>query len=116
MSYLNDFRWGVSSCTTKLEILDSNQFLGKKGERTIFSIQCLHGKSVKPHSHFKQHENEVILKPGSCFKVQGRLNPAEDLHIVELQEIEPQFLLVAPPGVNVSHINSIAPPTGMLCY
>ncbi|CAF4453351.1 unnamed protein product, partial [Rotaria magnacalcarata] len=56
--------WGVSSCTTNVEVLELSQFLGKTGKRTLFSIECINGKSVAKHSYFKNTEQEIILMPG----------------------------------------------------
>ncbi|CAF4960217.1 unnamed protein product, partial [Rotaria sp. Silwood1] len=89
--------WGVSSCTTHIEVLESNQFLGKHGKRTLFSIECINGKSVAVHSYFKNTEKEIILMPGSYFEVLGQLNPAPDLHIIQLKEITPPITLIKPP-------------------
>jgi len=92
--------WGVSSCTTDIEVLESNAFLGKTGLRTIFSIECMNGKSVVNHSYFKNAEKEIILMPGSYFEVIGQLNPAPQLHIIQLEEITPPITLVKPPFNN----------------
>ncbi len=59
--------WGVSSCTTNIEVLKSKQFLGKHGQRTLFSIECSDGKCIATHSYFKEKEKEIILMPGSYF-------------------------------------------------
>lgn len=89
--------WGVNSCTFQLGVLESEQFLGKKGERTLFSIDCINGKSIIAHSYFKDMEEEVILMPGSYFEVIGKLNPAPELYIIQLKEITPPIPLVKPP-------------------
>ncbi|CAF1114206.1 unnamed protein product, partial [Rotaria sordida] len=89
--------WGVSSCTIDIEVLQSDQFLGKHGKRTLFSIECINGKSVAKHSYFKNTEKEIILMPGSYFEVLGQLNPAPELHIIQLKEITPPIILVKPP-------------------
>ncbi|CAF1034839.1 unnamed protein product [Rotaria sordida] len=89
--------WGVSSCTADMQLLESEKFLGKHGQRTLFSIECINGKSVSAHSYFKNTENEIILMPGSYFEVLGQLNPAPELHIIELKEITPPMTLVKPP-------------------
>jgi hypothetical protein len=57
---------------TNIEILESNSFFGQTGERTIFTIECIHGKSVVNHSYFKKKEDEVILIRGSYFEVIGQ--------------------------------------------
>ena len=88
--------WGVSSCNTNIEILESNTLMGKTGVRTIFSIECVQGKSVANHSYFKQKEDEVILMPGSYFKVIGQLNPVPELHIIQLKQISPPIKFIEP--------------------
>jgi hypothetical protein len=89
--------WGVSSCTADMKLLESEKFLGKTGQRTLFSIECINGKSIGKHSYFKQIEQEIILIPGSYFEVIGQLSPAPDLYIIELKEILPPMTLVKPP-------------------
>jgi hypothetical protein len=97
-----------------IEILQSEQFLGKDGLRTLFNIECQNGKSVVAHSYFKDTEKEVILMPGSYFEVVGQLNPAQDLHIIQLKEIQPPFPLVKPPFAKASMPAPIKEPLGIL--
>ena len=97
--------WGVSSCTTSIDILQSKQFLGKKGERTLFSIECINGKSAAAHSYFKNKEKEIILMPGSYFEVVGQLKPARQLYIIQLREISPPITLIKPPFHKSTNIN-----------
>lgn len=89
--------WGVSSCTTHVEVLESDQFLGKHGLRTLFSIECINGRSISAHSYFKDAEKEIILMPGSYFEVVGQLNPAPELYIIHIKQIKPPIDLVSPP-------------------
>ncbi|CAF1256132.1 unnamed protein product [Adineta steineri] len=100
--------WGVSSCTADMQVLESEQFLGKTGQRTLFSIECINGKSVGAHSYFKKTEQEIILMPGSYFEVLGQLNPAPGLTIIELKEITPPMTLLKPP---FSKLNEQKPPS-----
>ena len=100
--------WGISSCTTDLEVLESNAFLGKHGLRTLFSIECINGKSIINHSYFKQTEQELILMPGSYFEVMGQLNPADQLYIIQLKELSPPVTFVKPP---FNKSNNIKPPS-----
>jgi hypothetical protein len=95
--------WGVSSCTTNIDILESNQFLGKQGQRTLFSIECINGKSVAPHSYFKNTEKEIILMPGSYFEVIGQLNPAP-----QLQEMSPPITLLRSPFPKTGGLNPLS--------
>ncbi len=97
--------WGVSSCTTHIQVLESNHFLGKHGLRTLFSIECINGKSIANHSYFKNKEKEIVLMPGSYFEVVGQLNPAPDLHIIQLKEITPPITLVKPPFPKTANID-----------
>jgi hypothetical protein len=98
--------WGVSSSTMKLEVLQSKQFLGKEGQRTLFSIECINGKSTENHSYYKNREKEIILMPGSYFEVIGQLNPAPRLHIIQLKEIPSPIILIKPPFFKSIHIES----------
>ncbi len=41
--------WGVSYCTTNIEILESEEFSSKMRWRTLFSIECINGKSLVNH-------------------------------------------------------------------
>ena len=100
--------WGVSSCTTSINLLESDGFLGKTGERTLFSIECINGKSIINHSYYQSTEHEVVLMPGSYFEVIGQLNPAPQLHIIHLKELEPPIQLVKPPFVK-SNNNYVSP-------
>ena len=98
--------WGVSSCTTNVEVLETNQFLGKTGERTLFSIECFNGKSIENHSYFKNTEKEIILMPGSYFEVIGQLNSGNQLYIIQLREIPPPITLVRSPFSKSTSINT----------
>ena len=97
--------WGVSSCTTHIQVLESDEFLGKTGARTIFSIECLNGKSVTNHSYYKNKEKEMILMPGSYFEVIGQLNPVSDLYIIQMKEILSPIMFVKPPFSKPIHID-----------
>lgn len=86
--------WGVSSCTTDIEILNSKKFLGKRGPRTLFSIDCINGKSIVNLSRFKR-EKEVLLAPGSYFEVVGILaGNGENFDIIQLKEIPSPFPII----------------------
>jgi hypothetical protein len=90
--------WGVSSCTLTVDVLKSDCFLGTQGIRTLFSIECTAGKPIGSHSYFENHEQEVIIMPGSYFEVIGQLNPAVGLHIIQLKQIDPPIVFVKPPA------------------
>jgi hypothetical protein len=87
--------WGFTSCTSTLKVLESDRFLGKKGVRTLFTIECLAGKDIRKHS-FYRGEDEILLLPGRQFKVVSCLDSGNNLHMIHLKEVEPPFPLLAP--------------------
>ena len=88
--------WSFSSCTTSLTVLESDMYLGNVGERTLFSIELINGRTVRNHSHFDT-EDEILMLPGTCLEVQSKFSPAPDLHIIHLKQIIPKEQLVAVP-------------------
>ncbi|CAF3455649.1 unnamed protein product [Rotaria socialis] len=88
--------WAFSSCTASISVLESEQYLGTSGTRTLFAIECLNGKDIKRHSYFAQEE-EILLLPCTHFKVISHLSSMENLHIIHLREITPPFMLLEPP-------------------
>ena len=88
--------WALSSCTASINVLESPNYLGKSGARTMFSIQTNKGKLIRAHSYF-ENEDEILLPPGMYLRVIGVLNPAEDLHIIQLREIPPPYPMLVEP-------------------
>ncbi|CAF4862225.1 unnamed protein product, partial [Rotaria sp. Silwood1] len=88
--------WAFSSCTASMSALESPNYLGKSGARTMFSIQTSSGKDIRAHSYF-ENEDEILLPPGIYLKVIDSLDPAEDLHIIQLREISPPYQMIAEP-------------------
>ncbi|CAF3294186.1 unnamed protein product [Rotaria sp. Silwood2] len=92
--------WGFSSCTTSLNVLQSEQFLGKTGVRTMFHIECESGKDIRNHSFFPT-EDEILLLAATQFNVIGCLDQG-DLHVIQLKETQPPHpLLQSVPIVTV---------------
>lgn len=89
------FWWGFSSCTTSMNVLKSDQFLGKDGERTLFLIECSNGKDIRRHSYY-QNEHEILLLPAIYLEVQACFEMAPGLHAIQLKEIEPDFPYLEP--------------------
>ena len=87
--------WGFSSCTTSVDVLNNEQFLGQSGTRTLFTIECHSAKSIKQYSFYPEEE-EVLLPPARQFQVMGCLNQGNGLHIIQLKEIQPKFPLINP--------------------
>ncbi|CAF3732315.1 unnamed protein product [Rotaria sp. Silwood1] len=98
--------WGFSSCTNSINILQSEQFLGKKDTRTMFTIDCDSGKDIRKHSYFS-HEDEVLLLAATQFKIVGCLDQGHGLHVIQLKEVQPTFPLLQP-VTYVSHNNKIS--------
>jgi hypothetical protein len=88
------FWWGASSCTETMNVMET--FVGSEGDRTIFNIECINGKSIQAHSYFKE-ENEILLMPGSYFQIVSKLKAAKGLYIIHLQEKVPPYQTMAPP-------------------
>lgn len=79
----------LSSCTESISLLQSDQFLGQNGKRTLFSIECCRGKQLAAYSAYPD-ENEIVLLPGTQLLVVSTVEPAADLHIIHLREILPE--------------------------
>jgi Ran GTPase-activating protein (RanGAP) involved in mRNA processing and transport len=96
--------WGFSSCTSSLSVLESMQFIGKTGIRTMFIIECISGKDISKHTFF-QSEQEVLILPATRFIVISCENKPKGLHIIHLKEIEPPFTLLEPIIVSNSSLS-----------
>jgi hypothetical protein len=88
--------WAFSSCTTSLTVLENNMYLGNTGNRTLFSVETINGRTVRAHSHFDT-EDEILLLPGTHMIVQSQFSPAPDLHIIHLRQVIPEEVLLEPP-------------------
>ncbi|CAF1270006.1 unnamed protein product [Adineta steineri] len=95
----NSIWWGVSSCTSNIDVLQSEQFCGKTGPRTLFMIKCRNARSIKNHSYYAT-ENEIILLPGSYFQVIGQLPSSDGFVIIQLAEKKPPHDLFPLPVIN----------------
>ncbi|CAF2723802.1 unnamed protein product [Rotaria sp. Silwood2] len=87
--------WGFSSCTTTVEVLENDDFFGKSGTRTLFSIECDTGKNISQHS-FYPNEEEILLLPGSEFEVVSSADMGNKFSMIQLKEIVPKFPHIAP--------------------
>ena len=84
-----------SSCTRNIGILQSEKFLGKTGDRTLFSVECYSGKNISQHSYYR-HEDEILLPPARHFTVVARLDQGNGCHLVQLRETDPPHVLLEP--------------------
>ncbi|CAF3895981.1 unnamed protein product [Rotaria sp. Silwood1] len=87
--------WAFSSCTSSIDVLKSEMFLGTTGTRTLFQIDCHTGKNIKNHS-FLSKEDEILLLPARQFEVKASLNSGNGLHIIQVKEIDPKYPLLEP--------------------
>ncbi|CAF0982538.1 unnamed protein product [Adineta steineri] len=88
--------WSFSSCTSSLQLLQSDIYLGNVDQRTLISIETINGKFIQQHSQFNKEE-EILLLPGTYMKVQSKLNPSPNLYIIHLKQIIPQQNILLPP-------------------
>ncbi|CAF0904732.1 unnamed protein product [Adineta steineri] len=94
--------WGFSSCTTSIKVLQSEQFLGKEGTRTMFTIHCNSARDIRKHSYFPS-EDEVLLLAGTEFQVKGILDQGHGLRTIQLQEVQSdEPMLIPVPSTNDS--------------
>ncbi|CAF1405824.1 unnamed protein product [Rotaria magnacalcarata] len=85
--------WGFSSCTSTINVLQNELFLGATGPRTFFTIECDSGKDIRKYSCY-QVDNEILLPAARQFKVVSCLSQGEDLYMIQLKEIQPPFPLI----------------------
>ncbi|CAF1276825.1 unnamed protein product [Rotaria sp. Silwood1] len=81
------FVWyAFSSCTNSVQVLQSEQFLGKTGTRTLFNIDCESGKNIQNHSFFP-NEDEILLIAARKLQVVSCLDSGNGLTIIQLKEV-----------------------------
>ncbi len=84
-----------SSCTCDIEVEQSEQFLGKTGTRTLFSIELTTGRArVITKFSLIPSEAEVLLPPNSRFTVLGQLDAGNGLIIITLRELPSRDVIV----------------------
>jgi hypothetical protein len=88
--------WGFSSCTDDIQVLESEEFCGRTGVRTMFHIKCFDGRNIRNHSYCYS-ENETLLMPGRYLRLRGHYGAADGLHIIRLEEIKPPYELLKLP-------------------
>jgi len=79
--------WAFSSTTQQMSTLTNPQFLGKKGVRTIFNLQVRSGVDIAKYSVFQSAEAEVLLFPGTKFRVVDSMDLGSGLYQVHLEEV-----------------------------
>jgi hypothetical protein len=77
--------WSITSASPDGSVVQ--HFMSGSGKRTVFTIECVNGKKTKSHSLFPK-EDEVLLMPGFYYEVTTKFEPAPDMHIIGLKEID----------------------------
>ncbi|CAF2102592.1 unnamed protein product [Rotaria magnacalcarata] len=93
--------WGFTSCTTSICVLQSDEFLGKTGPRTMFMIDCFSARNISKYS-FYPSEDEKLLLAASHFKVKSILDQGHGLHTIQLEETKPPVALLFPVSLSGS--------------
>ncbi|CAF1566873.1 unnamed protein product, partial [Rotaria sordida] len=83
------------------------QFVGTSGVRTLFTIECTSGKAIRAHSHYNE-ENEILLLPGTYFRIVNKWSPAKDLYMIHLRETPPPRQFLEPPFTSTTSDTSFA--------
>jgi hypothetical protein len=88
-----------ASCTTSLEALQQDSFIGNFGLRTMFSIELVTNRGrVISCCSFNHAEEEVLLPPNSRFLVESVFQSCHGLVIVHMKELVPLEPLLIFPG------------------
>jgi hypothetical protein len=101
--------WGLSSCSVSVDVLKQESFFGKTGVRTLFSIDCYSGKDIRRHSNYPK-EHEILLLPARQFQVVAVLDVGNDVYIIQLKEIQPDFPLIEDLSVANAPVPTPMPP------
>jgi hypothetical protein len=76
--------WSIGSAALRADVLQNESFLGKSGERTMFSLDISSGVDTRKYS--AHDESEVIIIPGTCFRVESVLDLGSRCHMVQMTE------------------------------
>ncbi|CAF1470138.1 unnamed protein product [Adineta ricciae] len=92
--------WGVGSCIGDVSMLEDDRFLGKNNAGTLFFIESRNAKSIRQYSCEKDTIEEIILMPGSFFRVNDHMPAKNDLRVIHLVEHAPPFTLLETPLIS----------------
>ena len=73
--------WSINSCSSEVNV--AAMFAEEK--RTFFCINTIYGKDITKFSA-NQDEDEVVLMPGTCLRVQSTSSGINGLYLVHLNE------------------------------
>ena len=86
--------WEFTSCNVSLDDLQSELFSDTTGTRIIFYIDCESGKDIQKHSYYLSGD-EILLLPGTQFKVTGCLDQDNGLYTIQLKETQSSVLSIS---------------------
>jgi len=87
-----------SSCTTRVDALANDEFLGVSGERTEFHITLTTNRARSiGHLSVMPEEDEILLPPNTRLLVMGKANRGHGLWVVQLLEQPCLFPILAFP-------------------
>ncbi|CAF4884264.1 unnamed protein product [Rotaria socialis] len=78
--------WSASSTIQDASVLE--HYTNPSGKRSLFSIECQHGKDICRHSEYPS-EKEILLMPGFHFLVKSVLKAGDGMYIIGIKEIDP---------------------------
>ncbi len=85
--------WSVSSTSTSMKVLQSKEFCGEEGPRTVFVVHAAHARDIATFSSFASEE-ELILLPGAQLKVRAVVPMGGGLHLVQMDETDVPMSLI----------------------
>lgn len=96
-----EFIWhGFTSTTKDVGVLSNPMFLGEDGDRTLFQIELTQKQARDISMYSPLEEGEIVLPPGSRFRVAGVLPSGDGLTIVQLIELpSPAWIINLCPDV-----------------
>lgn len=92
-----------SSCTIELSAFENNLFLSNTGNRILFSVEAINGRSLRAHSHVVT-DDEILLLPGTQMEVQSQFHPLPNLGFTHLKQLIPKEMLLEPPFEGILNI------------
>ena len=80
-----------SSCSNDIEVQQSEQFTGRAGDRTLFSIELTtpRARMIQRYSLLPS-EQEVLLPPNSMFEIVGVLDAGNGMALIQMREVAPR--------------------------
>ena len=85
--------WPVSSTASHVSVLENPQFMGKTGDRCLFTINAQSARDIQRYSAMGSTEGEYVLLPGCCLMVEDTLDAGSGLMVVQLAEDPSKMLL-----------------------